>query len=931
MRNGTPRLGQNREAISPTRSTFGSAFEDGGDDAGGGGGGGGGGGFATGAGGGQQRKGGDGKYGGDKGNVGGVSQSQLPSLLDGAPISTRGATHAAAQRAAMAKGRLYPMVVGLNQDGQDRAVSPPTDGGGGYPGGQVYMQSQAEHPPNLAGAITMNGTISPPQQYNAGHARRHDKHPYSPADARSDPRRRTEAEVHADILAQLVQAKAEKAAALQRTESLAAQLEVLLLASNQSSQENNELRIALAKAKEGRPTTPVQHVIETPFKMPSTPPIEAAADDGGNAAVEPPFHPVPEMSDGEGDGDGDGYGDGDAEVAEAEAAVAEAEVAVAEAKAGATATATSPASASAPAPALPLPTSLDMRPSSASLAAPAATEAKESLREYQEYDLSFPVAADYDYTTTTTENYGLPYKENSEFYGKYPHIRALSDYGWHSNYTEERQLWHDRVVDSVVTKTQAQATPWIVYTCGPMGAGKGYALQWMSDNGFFPLNNIVHIDPDHFKSVMPEWQGYTAVDTAIAGSQCHQESGYIQELAQEVAMDKSQNIWVDGSLRNGEWFRTVYDDIRERFPRYRIAIFYVYASEETIRARVKSREEKTGRGVPEQELVDSMQAPDKSLGMLVSKVDFIARIDNNYSVPRLAAFETVDSTGSWNGLKAKFSHTQAHPSEFPSSLAPIWLHKFNAPHDSFAWNDELLAKVTHLGSSEASFLRLSDRMYDASVNLSMSKLRTFLPDVSIKLSPIFPVNLDSESRAAAGIPAKAQSFLYCYGVDLQDDTQHHTQAQRRWSMLKPRWPSMDMVRLGTLSGTKKLGIDVNDPFVALVIHGGYMYFDVANKVCGATAILTAPSTTNDVDDSLLQFRDGECIDVDESAHLVKELCHRFATITIPFMLSNGALRYAWLLPGENFGTHIKNNYGGFLYEFDAQSEYRCRFFPILGA
>ena len=44
-------------------------------------------------------------------------------------------------------------------------------------------------------------------------------------------------------------------------------------------------------------------------------------------------------------------------------------------------------------------------------------------------------------------------------------------------------------------------------------------------------------------------------------------------------MDNSQNIWVDGSLRNGEWFCSVYDDIRERFPRYRIAIFYVYASE----------------------------------------------------------------------------------------------------------------------------------------------------------------------------------------------------------------------------------------------------------------------------------------------------------------------------------------------------------------
>ena len=75
------------------------------------------------------------------------------------------------------------------------------------------------------------------------------------------------------------------------------------------------------------------------------------------------------------------------------------------------------------------------------------------------------------------------------------------------------------------------------------------------------------------------------------------------------------------------------------------------------KARVRSRELKTGRGVPEKELVDSMLAPDKSLGKLVSKVDFIARIDNNHDVPRLASFEHVDNSGSWNLLKSRFART----------------------------------------------------------------------------------------------------------------------------------------------------------------------------------------------------------------------------------------------------------------------------------
>ena len=43
-----------------------------------------------------------------------------------------------------------------------------------------------------------------------------------------------------------------------------------------------------------------------------------------------------------------------------------------------------------------------------------------------------------------------------------------------------------------------------------MGVGKGFALSWMSARDIFPLEDIVHIDPDHFKAVMPEWSAYVA-------------------------------------------------------------------------------------------------------------------------------------------------------------------------------------------------------------------------------------------------------------------------------------------------------------------------------------------------------------------------------------------------------------------------------------
>ena len=39
-------------------------------------------------------------------------------------------------------------------------------------------------------------------------------------------------------------------------------------------------------------------------------------------------------------------------------------------------------------------------------------------------------------------------------------------------------------------------------------------------------------------------------------------SCYIAEIAQELAMNNSQNVWVDGSLRDGDWYGYLFKEIR---------------------------------------------------------------------------------------------------------------------------------------------------------------------------------------------------------------------------------------------------------------------------------------------------------------------------------------------------------------------------------
>jgi len=184
-------------------------------------------------------------------------------------------------------------------------------------------------------------------------------------------------------------------------------------------------------------------------------------------------------------------------------------------------------------------------------------------------DLTFETPSWYDFEKDTSTAYQHPdfqprkQKEYDEaihgpLVGDLIDIRRTLDYSWHSNYIAQRQLWQDHIAQTIAHRQTRQVSPWLVFTCGAMGAGKGYTMAWMSKHGIFPLESIVQIDPDALKGKMPEWNQYIWVDkesgTKEAGSQCHKESGYLQELTTELALRAGGNIWVDGSLQDHDWY-----------------------------------------------------------------------------------------------------------------------------------------------------------------------------------------------------------------------------------------------------------------------------------------------------------------------------------------------------------------------------------------
>lgn len=90
---------------------------------------------------------------------------------------------------------------------------------------------------------------------------------------------------------------------------------------------------------------------------------------------------------------------------------------------------------------------------------------------------SFHVSTSYDFTKSTNHNYSAG--EDRTFYGRYANVRSTINYKFHVNYVEARQKWQDLALDKVVIRTQPITRPWVVFTAGPMGAGKGHVIEWL--------------------------------------------------------------------------------------------------------------------------------------------------------------------------------------------------------------------------------------------------------------------------------------------------------------------------------------------------------------------------------------------------------------------------------------------------------------------
>ena len=155
-----------------------------------------------------------------------------------------------------------------------------------------------------------------------------------------------------------------------------------------------------------------------------------------------------------------------------------------------------------------------------------------------------------------------------------------------------------------------------------------------------------------------EFSGYVQRNPFTAGELTRKEAGYLSEIAVLAALERGQNVLVDGSLRDAEWHQQYFLDLRRAQPNVRIAILHVTAPRSVVLSRAAARAETTGRAVPRETLEEALEMVPKSVEILKPMTDFFAELHNAEESDGLEL-----KNMSWKAFEANWSQ-QCH--ECPS-------------------------------------------------------------------------------------------------------------------------------------------------------------------------------------------------------------------------------------------------------------------------
>lgn len=182
-----------------------------------------------------------------------------------------------------------------------------------------------------------------------------------------------------------------------------------------------------------------------------------------------------------------------------------------------------------------------------------------------------------------------------------------------------------------------------------MGVGKSHTMQSLHSKGLLDLSTFIIIDPDEIRYQLPEYHAYNVIHPLHACTLTQKEAGYIAELLILASLESGRNVLVDGTLKDWEWYKNYFDQLRELYPNIHIAILHVDAPRNVIVQRVQERGQKMGRIVPLDTLYETLEQVPKSMEKLRHVVDFFCTFTNmpGKDIPEISSGGNNDGIMNW--------------------------------------------------------------------------------------------------------------------------------------------------------------------------------------------------------------------------------------------------------------------------------------------
>ena len=99
-----------------------------------------------------------------------------------------------------------------------------------------------------------------------------------------------------------------------------------------------------------------------------------------------------------------------------------------------------------------------------------------------------------------------------------------------------------------------------------------------------------------------------------------------------IARVGNRNVLIDGSLRDYEWYKVYFAQLRREYPNNQIAILHIVAPREVVFQRAAERAVRTKRVVPRKTLEAALEQVPKSVKILAPLADFFVKLNNDKEV-----------------------------------------------------------------------------------------------------------------------------------------------------------------------------------------------------------------------------------------------------------------------------------------------------------